>query len=291
MTTTIREPLTLPEAQRIAESIVGTVEMEDITIDESRDLIALEKVIERGLDTFVQVGEALAQICDKKLYRIAHSTFADYCKTKWKMSDRRARQLMDAAEVTSTIAKSGTTVPKSERQARPLATLPPAQRVEVWEKAVAASPDGQPTAAEVKAAVEKVKPKATKAKRIRREGFMRATFTVDSEGVEIVSVERRGNSSAQGNSSATKVEMSFIHKYDIEIMAKRLKEKAGAIMTKAKEFEKAGSQPFREITEGTASKPDATKTALQWLTHYWMQASEDDRRMFDNFRAGLRGGT
>jgi hypothetical protein len=261
------------------------VALEPISMDESRDLIALESVIERGLKTFLQVGKALTTICDRRLYRTEHPTFADYCKAKWKMSDRRARQLMDAAEVTSTIAKSGTTVPKSERQARPLATLPPAQRAEVWQKAVAASPDGQPTAAEVKAAVEKVKPKATKAKRIRREGFMRATFTVDSEGVEIVSVER------QGNSSATKVEMSFIYKYDIECMAKRLKEKANAIMTKAKEFEKAGSQPFREITEGTASEPDATKTPLQWLTHYWMQASEEDRRMFDNFRAGLRGGT
>jgi hypothetical protein len=264
------------------------VALEPIIMDESHDLIALEKVIERGLDTFVQVGEALAEIRDRKLYRIEHPTFDAYLDKKWSLSRSRACRLIQAAETVKVLPTGNR--PQTERQARPLATLPPAQRAEAWQKAVAASPDGQPTAAEVKTAVEKVKPKATKAKRIRREGFMRATFTVDSEGVEIVSVERRGNSSAQGNSSATKVEMSFIHKYDIECMAKRLKEKANAIMTKAKEFEKAGSQPFREITEGTASKPDDTKTPLQWLTHYWMQASEDDRRMFDNFRAGLRGG-
>lgn len=272
------------------------VEMEDITSAESKDLIALETVIERGLETFVQVGEALAEIRDRKLYRIAHTTFADYCKVKWKMSDRRARQLMDASEVVTAISKSGTIVPKTESQARPLASLPPEQRAEAWSAAASAAPNGQPTAKDVEIAVEKMtrppccgpihgtttKPKAP---RIKREGWMRATFTVDSEGVEIVSVER------QGNSSAMKVEMSFAHKYDIECMAKRLKEKANAILTKAKEFEKADPQPFREITEGTASEPDDTKTPLQWLTHYWMEVSEDDRRSFDNFRAGLRGGT
>ncbi len=257
--------------------------LEPIIMDESHDLIALEKVIERGLETFVQVGEALAEIRDRKLYRIEHPTFDAYLDKKWSLSRSRACRLIQAAETVKVLPTGNR--PQTERQARPLATLPPAQRVEVWEKAVAASPDGQPTAAEVKAAVEKVKPKATKAKRIRREGVMRATFTVDSEGVEIVTVER------PEKHPAMKVEMSFKYKCEIEHMAKRLKEKANAILTKAKEFEKAGSQPFREITEGTASEPDATKTPLQWLTHYWMEASEEDRRMFDNFRAGLRGGT
>lgn len=185
------------------------VALETISMDESRDLIALETVIERGLATFAEVGAALATIRDRRLYRTAHTTFADYCVVKWKMSDRRARQLMDAAEVTSTIAKSGTTVPKSERQARPLAALPPAQQAEAWEKAVAASPDGQPTAKDVQGVVETMNPNPTKA---------------------------------------------------------------------------------NVVTRQTANEPDATKTPLQWLTHYWMQASEEDRRMFDNFRAGLRGG-
>jgi hypothetical protein len=189
----------------------AAVALEPISLPESRDLIALEKVIECGLETFVRVGEALATIRDRRLYRTEHPTFADYCKAKWKMSDRRARQLMDAAEVASTIAKSGTTVPKSERQARPLAALPPAQQAEAWEKAVAASPDGQPTAKAVQVVVETMNAKPPKTAN--------------------VVVQRQ-----------------------------------------------------------TANEPDATKTPLQWLTHYWMQASEEDRRLFDNFRAGLRGG-
>jgi len=189
----------------------AAVALEPISLPESRDLIALEKVIERGLETFVQVGEALAEIRDRKLFSTEHPTFAEYCKAKWKMSDRRARQLMDASEVVTAISKSGTIVPKTESQTRPLTTLPPAQRVEVWQKAVAASPNGEPTAAEVKAAVETMNAKPPK--------------TANVVG-----------------------------------------------------------------TRQTASEPDATKTPLQWLTHYWMEASEEDRRLFDNFRAGLRGG-
>jgi hypothetical protein len=189
----------------------AAVALEPISLDESRDLIALEKVIERGLETFVQVGEALAEIRDRKLFRTEHPTFAEYCKAKWKMSDRRARQLMDASEVVTAISKSGTIVPKTESQTRPLATLPPSQRVEVWQKAVAASPNGQPTAKAVQVVVEAMNPQPPKTANV-------------------------------------------------------------------------------VVTRQTASEPDATKTPLQWLTHYWMEASEEDRRLFDNFRAGLRGG-
>ncbi len=193
------------------EAATLAVALEPISMDESRDLIALEKRIEKGLQTFLEVGQALIEIRDRKLYRLEHSTFADYCKTKWKMSDRRARQLMDASEVVTAISKSGTIVPKTESQARPLAALPVAERAEVWNAAVAASPNGQPTAKAVQVVVETMNAKPPK--------------TANIVG-----------------------------------------------------------------TRQTASEPDATKTPLQWLTHYWMQASEDDRRMFDNFRAGLRGG-
>lgn len=117
---------------------------EAITLQESGDLVRLETTIAQGLQTFVEVGEALVEIRDRKLYRIEYATFADYCKVKWGMSDRRARQLMGASEVVADIAKSGTIVPKTESQARPLTKLPRAQRAEAWQKAVEASPPLHP---------------------------------------------------------------------------------------------------------------------------------------------------
>ena len=168
-----------------------------ITIQESADLVRLEKTIAQGLQTFVDVGEAMIEIRDRRLYRIEHATFADYCKVKWSMSDRRARQLMGASEVVAEIAKSGTTVSKTERQARPLTKLPPEKRAEAWQEAVEASQTGTPTAKAVAA-----------------------------------------------------------------IVAQR-----------------------------TGTPAEAAKTPLQWLTHWWMMASGEERRLFDNFRAGMRNTT
>jgi hypothetical protein len=138
-----------------------TAELEPISLAESKDLIRLESIVENGLQSFVVVGEALIEIRDRKLYRVEHATFAEYCKVKWKMSDRRARQLMGASEVVADVSKSGTIVPKSESQARPLNRLQPGQRAAAWQEAVESSPTGTPTAREVEVAVVKVKTRAT----------------------------------------------------------------------------------------------------------------------------------
>ena len=166
---------------------------EVITIEESRDLTRLETTIAKGLQTFVEVGEALAEIRDRKLYRIEHGSFDDYLETKWKISRSRASRLIQAAEVVKLLPTGNR--PATERQARPLATLPPGQRAAAWSAAVKASPSGTPTAKAVEAAVEK----------------------------------------------------------------------------------------------RTGKPTEADKTPLQWLTHYWMQATDEERRLFDNFRAGIGG--
>lgn len=83
----------------------------------SRSLADCEAVIERGLNTFVEVGAALMEIRDSRLYRSTHGDFDTYCQDRWGFSRRRAGQMIEAAEV-------GTMVPTSnERQARALAPL------------------------------------------------------------------------------------------------------------------------------------------------------------------------
>jgi hypothetical protein len=50
-------------------------------------LAELERVIERGLQSFVEVGKALADIRDGKLYRCqGDATFEDYCQQRWGFS-------------------------------------------------------------------------------------------------------------------------------------------------------------------------------------------------------------
>src|SRR5258708_5225134 len=68
-------------------------------ISENARLIHLENVIERGLETFMDVGSALMEIRDSKLYKSTHKTFELYCRERWKISQPRAYQLMDAVKV------------------------------------------------------------------------------------------------------------------------------------------------------------------------------------------------
>ncbi len=90
------DPLSTPERSRLAE---------------------LESLVERGLRTFVEVGKALMEIRESRLYRETHGTFETYCRERWGFSKRRGNQLIQAAEV-------GTMVPvENERQARELVPL------------------------------------------------------------------------------------------------------------------------------------------------------------------------
>ena len=51
---------------------------EILNIDERNELERCEVVIRQGLETFIEVGQALMTIRDKRLYRIEFGTFEDY---------------------------------------------------------------------------------------------------------------------------------------------------------------------------------------------------------------------
>lgn len=117
--------------------------MSELTTTEMARLHELEGTISRGLATFHDVGRALAEVRDSRLYRDGYGTFEEYCDQRWQLSDRRARQLMEAAEI-------GTMVPvENERQARELARVPERQRAEVWRETVERT-SGKPTAAAIR---------------------------------------------------------------------------------------------------------------------------------------------
>jgi VRR-NUC domain len=121
----------------------------ELALLEHERLDELEAIIERGLQTFVEVGLALSEIRESHLYREVHATFEDYCRERWDFTDRRARQLIAAAEI-------GTMVPvENERQARELAPLreQPERLRETW--AEVRENNSEPTALHVREAVEK----------------------------------------------------------------------------------------------------------------------------------------
>jgi hypothetical protein len=101
--------------------------------------------LERGMGTFVEVGNALLRIRDERLYRASHKTFELYCRERWGMSKRHANRLVASTEVVSNLGPIGPT-PTSESEARPLAKLPAVQQAAAWQEAVETAPQGKVTA-------------------------------------------------------------------------------------------------------------------------------------------------
>jgi hypothetical protein len=93
----------------------------DLVPAEKARLAELEAVVDRGLQTFYEVGNALLEIRERKLYRETNSTFQAYCQERFGFSDSRGRQLIAAAKTVTTVTAQGLPAPKTEREARELA--------------------------------------------------------------------------------------------------------------------------------------------------------------------------
>jgi hypothetical protein len=116
-----------------------------------RTLADCETVIERGLGTFVEVGVALFEICDRRLYLDEnHETFEQYCRKRWGISRSYAYRQIDAAKVTAIVSSIGD-IP-NEAVARELSKLngQPTEQRETWAEAIEEH-GPTPTAAQVRA--------------------------------------------------------------------------------------------------------------------------------------------
>lgn len=136
-----------------------------LTDAEYTDLERLETVVSKGLDTFVEVGNALAEIRDRRLYRQYHASFDAYCKDQWDIGRSRAYRLIQAAEVVAEMSPMGNT-PTSERQARELKDVPPEERSEVMAEA---GEDGPVTAKKIRDVVTKRTESPARGREVREE--------------------------------------------------------------------------------------------------------------------------
>lgn len=124
--------------------------MELTIVKDTKELERLEGIIHKNLQSFYEVGKALAKIRDGGLYKIKnggeYGTFEDYCKGVWDMGINYSEKLMKSATVMKNIESSTIVLPTTESQARPLAKLEPDQQREAWSKAVETAPEGKVTA-------------------------------------------------------------------------------------------------------------------------------------------------
>jgi hypothetical protein len=121
-------------AARAVASIAAVVAEQPMTATEKTELHKLESVIEKGLQTFLDVGNALLSIRDQRLYRGTHTAFDAYCRERWNFSKTQANRFIAASEVAKNLAPIGVT-PRSESQVRLLSSLPAEKQVKVFERA------------------------------------------------------------------------------------------------------------------------------------------------------------
>ena len=88
-----------------------------------RSLAECELVVERGQQTFIEVGLALLEIRDRRLYRDSWGTFEDYCRERWGWTREHGYRLMQGAEVAQNVISTSQFAP-SQSQAIALAPLP-----------------------------------------------------------------------------------------------------------------------------------------------------------------------
>lgn len=123
-----------------------------------RSLEELEDIIGRGLETFVEVGDALAQVRDGRLYLAHAETFEAYCSERWGLSRSRSYELIDAAAITNAVSGiPDTPKPANAGQATALAPLKdePEKAAEAMRNAAADS-NGKPTAKAITEAVKEL---------------------------------------------------------------------------------------------------------------------------------------
>ncbi len=124
-------------------------------IEQQKRLSELENKIRNA---FYEAGLAFREIHEKRLFELeGYNNFRDYLKEKWGKSQSHAYELINTAKIISEdllpISSEKVPLPTAEAQVRPLTTLEPEQRQEVWRKACETAPNGKVT----KNHVEKVK--------------------------------------------------------------------------------------------------------------------------------------
>lgn len=161
-----------------------------LTAEDRATLARLERQVEAGIayvEAMIGAGKALATIRDRQLYRDTSATWETYVDARFRMTKRRADQMISFAGITETLKEMGTVVPNlTERAVRPLVGLDAEQLQAVVAEA---AEGGEITPASIRKAAARRKAKS-KAKVPRPRRFKVPGATV------VITFNRRTDGSA-----------------------------------------------------------------------------------------------
>ena len=134
-------------------------------------LARCEERVDRGLQAtaaVLEAGRALKTLKDGDLWRDTYDSWESYCRDRFKLTTRRALQLIEFAGMSAvyenTIGTDSSDELPSEWAMRPLSGLDEATMAEVLREAADESGGGSPTPKAIKKAASRRKPKKKKAK-------------------------------------------------------------------------------------------------------------------------------
>jgi len=98
----------------------------------------LETIIARKQRNFYELGKALNEIKQTRLYRLAlYNNFGAYVKARWDMGRSQAYRVINAYQVVNNLSPIGGRLPVNESQVRPLAKLTPLEQRAAWQRFLA----------------------------------------------------------------------------------------------------------------------------------------------------------
>ena len=129
------------------------------TRTELEQLNKLEAIVQRGLDTDLELGNALAEISDASLYRATHQTFEAYLRDRWDIRRSRNDQPSHAAGIADP-PSNDLELPATETEPRPRGVAPVRggdhdALANVWEQIRHAFTDDGVTAVDIRVTVQR----------------------------------------------------------------------------------------------------------------------------------------
>ena len=168
-----------------------------LTEYERKSLEKHEETIFQSLLSFLDVGGALEQIQEGRLYREKFRSFEEYCRERWNFSRQRAYQLIDAAKLADHLSTIVDVMPPTnENQVRPLAGSPQDLAVEAWKMAAKKAGTKEITGRLVKQAIDEVRGIAAKENSFDQliPGFIRGCRRIEKAAAEGSSADWDDNS-------------------------------------------------------------------------------------------------
>ena len=95
----------------------------------------LETIIAKNQYRFYEIGQALLEIRDSRLYKQAlFTSFEAYARSRWDISRSQLYRLIDAYSVINNLSPIGDRLPGNEAQTRPLVPLSPPEQRKIWKE-------------------------------------------------------------------------------------------------------------------------------------------------------------